>query len=43
MWHVPLPDLPKEEPVDVTWREVGPDLLEESPPLQIAHQPEGGQ
>ena len=43
MWHVPLPDPPKEEPVDVTWREVGPDLPKESPPLQIAHQPEGGQ
>ena len=43
MWHVPLPDPPKEEPVDATWREVGPELPKESPPLQIEHQPEGGQ
>jgi hypothetical protein len=42
MWHVPLPDPPKEEPVDAAWREVGPELLEQTP-LQIEHKPEGGQ
>jgi hypothetical protein len=41
MWHVPLPDLPKEEPTDATWCEASPDLPK--PLLQIAHQPEGGQ
>jgi hypothetical protein len=42
MWHVPLPDPPKEGPVDATWCEVSPDLPKEEPLLQIAHQPEGG-
>lgn len=43
MWHVPLPDAPKEGPVDATWVEVSPDLPKEEPLLQIAHQPEGDQ
>jgi len=43
MWHVPLPEGPKEEPKDTTWVEVSPDLPEESAPLQIAFQSEGGQ